>query len=88
MRIDYRKQFPAGAQAMAGLERAVRGAALEPGLLELVRIRASQINGCAYCLAMHNRDARARGEHATRLDAVAAWQEAPFFDERYVILPD
>jgi AhpD family alkylhydroperoxidase len=69
---------------MVGLERAVRGAALEPGLLELVRIRASQINGCAYCLAMHNRDARARGEHATRLDAVAAWQEAPFFDERYV----
>ena len=62
MRIDYRKQFPAGAQAMAGLEQAVRGAALEPGLLELVRIRASQINGCAYCLAMHNRDARAHGE--------------------------
>ena len=77
MRIDYRKQFPAGAQAMAGLERAVRGAALEPGLLELVRIRASQINRCAYC----------RGEHQTRLDTVAAWQEAPFFDERYVIPP-
>src|SRR4051812_15521033 len=73
-----------GPQAMVGLERAVRGAALEPGLLELVRIRASQSNGCAYCLAMHNRDARARGEHATRLDTVAAWQEAPLFDERYV----
>jgi AhpD family alkylhydroperoxidase len=82
MRIDHRKQFPAGAQAMAGLERAVRGAGLEPGLLELVRIRASQINGCAYCLAMHNRDARAHGEHQTRLDTVAAWREAPFFTAR------
>ena len=82
MRINYRKQFPAGAQAIAGLEQAVRGAALEPGLLELVRIRASQISGCAYCLAMHNRDARAHGEHATRLDTVAAWREAPFFTVR------
>jgi AhpD family alkylhydroperoxidase len=82
MRIDYQKQFPAAVQAMAGLERAVRGAALEPVLLELVRIRASQINGCAYCLAMHNRDARACGEHQTRLDTVAAWQEAPFFTAR------
>ena len=79
MRVDYHKQFPAGVQAMASLERAARASTLEPGLLELVRIRASQINGCTYCLAMHNRDARARGEHATRLDTVAAWREAPFF---------
>ena len=82
MRVDYAKQFPAGAGAMASLERAVRASALEPGLLELVRIRASQINRCAYCLAMHNRDARAGGEHATRLDTVAAWREAPFFTVR------
>ena len=82
MRIDYRKVFPAGMRAMAGLERAVHGSTLEAGLLELVRIRASQINGCAYCLAMHNRDARARGEHATRLDTVAAWREARFFTAR------
>ena len=67
MRVDCAKQFPAGAGAMASLEQAVRASTLEPGLLELVRIRASQINRCAYCLAMHNRDARARGEHATRL---------------------
>ena len=87
MRLDYTKQFPAGVSAMVGLEQAVRASTLEPGLLELVRIRASQINRCAYCLAMHNRDARARGEHQTRLDTVAAWQEAPFFDERYVIPP-
>ena len=68
MRVDYRKMFPAGIRAMAELERAVRSATLEPELLELVRVRASQINGCTYCLAMHNRDARARGEHQTRLD--------------------
>ena len=78
MRVDYRKAFPAGVRAMAELERAVHSAALEPELLELVRIRASQINGCTYCLAMHNRDARARGEHQTRLDTVAAWREAPY----------
>jgi AhpD family alkylhydroperoxidase len=82
MRVDYRKAFPAGVRAMAELERAVGSAALEPELLELVRVRASQINGCTYCLAMHNRDARARGEHQTRLDTVAAWREAPFFTTR------
>ena len=84
MRIDYREVFPAGVRAMAELERAVHGSALEPGLLELVRVRASQVNGCTYCLAMHNRDARARGEHQTRLDtyytprerAALAWCEA------------
>ena len=63
-------------------QRAVRSSALEPVLLELVRVRVSQINGCAYCLAMHNRDARAHGEHHTRLDTVAAWREAPFFTPR------
>ena len=82
MRVDYRKVFPEGVQAMVGLERAVRSAALEPELLELVRIRASQINDCTYCLAMHNRDARARGEHQTRLDTVAAWREAPYYTAR------
>jgi AhpD family alkylhydroperoxidase len=82
MRVDYRKVFPEGVQAMAGLERAVRSATLEPDLLELVRVRASQINGCTYCLAMHNRDARARGEHQTRLDTLAAWREAPYYTPR------
>jgi AhpD family alkylhydroperoxidase len=79
MRVDYRKAFPAGFRAMAALERAVHESTLDPVLLELVKIRASQINGCTYCLAMHTRDARARGEHQTRLDTVAAWREAPFF---------
>jgi AhpD family alkylhydroperoxidase len=82
MRADYRKVFPDGVRAMAGLVRAVHGSTLEPGLLELVRIRASQINGCTYCLAMHNRDARARGEHQTRLDTVAAWREASYYTAR------
>jgi AhpD family alkylhydroperoxidase len=82
MRVDYRKVFPAGGRAMAELERAVHESTLEPELLELVRVRASQINGCTYCLAMHNRDARARGEHQTRLDTLAAWREAPHYTPR------
>ncbi len=82
MRVDYHKVFPAGMAAMAELERAVRASTLEPALLELVRVRASQVNGCTYCLAMHNRDARVRGEHQTRLDTVAAWREAPYYTAR------
>lgn len=82
MRVDYRELFPAGVRAMAELERAVRSATLEPELLELVRVRASQINGCTYCLAMHNRDARSGGEHQTRLDTLAAWREAPYYTGR------
>ena len=80
---EYRMaQFPAGTRAMAELEPAVHSAALELELLELLRIRASQINGYTYCLAMHNRDARSRGEHQTRLDTVAAWREAPYYTPR------
>ncbi|HEU5417412.1 MAG TPA: carboxymuconolactone decarboxylase family protein [Streptosporangiaceae bacterium] len=82
MRVDYHKVFPGGMRAMAELERAVHSGTLEPELLELVRIRASQVNGCTYCLAMHNRDARARGEYQTRLDTVAAWREAPYYTAR------
>ena len=82
MRVDYRAQFPEGIAALVMLEAALRTSPLEPALLELVRIRASQINGCAYCLAMHTRDARARGEHQVRLDTVAAWRETPFFTGR------
>jgi AhpD family alkylhydroperoxidase len=78
MRADYHERISAGSRAMAGLEQAVLASPREPGLLELVKIRTSQIN-CAYCLAMRNRDARAGGEHATRLDTVAAWREAPYY---------
>lgn len=82
MRVDYREQFPKGMAALLSLEEALRESSLEPALLELVRVRASQINGCAYCLAMHTRDARASGEDQVRLDTVAAWRETPFFNER------
>ena len=82
MRVDYRVQFPNGVAALVKLEEALRESLLEPALLELVRVRASQINGCAYCLAMHTRDARARGEDQVRLDTVAAWRETPFFTAR------
>lgn len=81
-RMEYGEVAPGARDAMLGLERYVHGSGLEPALLELVKIRASQINGCAYCLDMHTKDARAKGEKEQRLYAVAAWHEAPFFTER------
>ncbi len=82
MRIDYRNVFPGALQAMLGLEDAVHASTLEPELLELVKTRASQLNGCAYCLDMHSKDARARGESEQRLHVLAAWREAPFYSDR------
>jgi AhpD family alkylhydroperoxidase len=67
---------------MYGLERYVRESGLEPSLLELVKMRASQINGCAYCLDMHSKDARAAGETEQRLYTLSAWRETPFFTDR------
>jgi AhpD family alkylhydroperoxidase len=81
-RIDHASVFPAGAKAMVALQRAVDAAGLEPLLLELVKMRASQINGCAYCLDMHSKDARALGESEQRLHLLAAWREAPCYDSR------
>jgi len=82
MRLDYEKAFPDGFDAMLELERAVRKSGLEPLLLELVKLRSSQLNGCAYCLDMHSKDALARGEHEQRLHVLAAWREAPFYNPR------
>jgi AhpD family alkylhydroperoxidase len=82
MRVDYRHVFPAAMKAMSGLEEAVHQSSLEPELLELVKLRASQINGCAYCVDMHTKDARAMGEGEQRLHLVAVWQEAPGFTPR------
>jgi AhpD family alkylhydroperoxidase len=82
MRVDYATAFPDGFKAMLGLEKAVRGSGLEPELLELVKLRASQLNGCAYCLDMHSKDARAQGEDEQRLHVLAAWREAPFYSPR------
>ena len=82
-RIDGPKVAPAAYQAMLGLEMFVRkNSKLEPALLALVKMRASQINGCAYCLDMHSKDARAEGETEQRLYALPAWEETPFFTDR------
>jgi len=81
-RIDVSKVAPEAYQAMAGLQKYVRQSGLEPALLELVRMRASQLNGCAYCIDMHSKDARAAGETEQRLYALDAWCEAPFYTDR------
>jgi AhpD family alkylhydroperoxidase len=69
-------------RAMFGLSGYLARPGLEPSLLELVKLRASQINGCAYCLDMHTKDARARGESEQRIYLLAAWRESPFYSER------
>lgn len=81
-RIDYDSVAPEAVKAHLGVETYVRRSGLAPTLLELVRLRASQINGCAYCVDMHTKDARAAGEAEQRLYAVAVWREAPFFSDR------
>ena len=81
-RMDWKSTAPEGYAAMRGLEIYARRAGLEGSLLELVKTRASQINGCAYCLDMHTKDARAQGETEQRLYALAAWHEAPFYSDR------
>jgi AhpD family alkylhydroperoxidase len=73
---------PASMKAMDSLEAAVRKGSLEPALEELVRLRASQINGCAYCVDMHSRDALAAGDTERRLFGLPAWRETPFFTAR------
>jgi AhpD family alkylhydroperoxidase len=82
VRLSYRTTLPAAMSAMLALERAVHDSTLEPLLLELVKMRASQINGCAHCLDMHSKDARAIGESEQRLHLLAAWREAHCYDAR------
>ncbi|HWF46683.1 MAG TPA: carboxymuconolactone decarboxylase family protein, partial [Bryobacteraceae bacterium] len=81
-RLNYAKVFPEGVNAVLNLEKVIRGSGLEPELLELMKIRASQLNGCAYCIDMHTKDARASGETEQRIYALSAWQETPFFTPR------
>jgi AhpD family alkylhydroperoxidase len=71
-----------GYESLGTLHRRVAYSGLDPRLLELVRMRASQVNGCAFCIDMHSKDARQAGETEQRLYALSAWREAPFFDER------
>ncbi len=79
MRINWSKISPEGDNAMMGLEDFVEQSKLEPKLKELIKIRASQINGCAYCLDMHTKDARTIGESEQRIHVLAAWHEAPMY---------
>lgn len=81
-RLDYRKAAPDAFKAMLDLELAVHRGNLEKSLIELVKMRASQINGCGYCLDMHSKDARAAGETEQRLYVLPAWREAPFYSAR------
>ena len=76
-RLSVNEVDPRAYQAVWGLERYVRNSGLPKALYELIKIRASQLNGCAFCLDMHNRDARAGGEDQRRLDVLSAWREAP-----------
>lgn len=81
-RLNYMKLAPEAARAMYGLGAYLAASGLEHGLLELVKIRASQINGCAYCIDMHTKDARAAGETEQRIYALNAWRETPFYSDR------
>jgi len=81
-RIDVTRVSPGAIKAMRDLQSYVNASALEPSLKELIKIRASQINECAFCLHMHQRDARKAGETQERLDLIGAWREAPVYSAR------
>lgn len=81
-RVSYWKIAPEGLGAFRALQTYVDGCGLEHSLMELVKTRVSQLNGCAYCIDMHTKDARIAGETEQRLYALTAWRETPFFNER------
>ncbi len=81
-RLNYVKISPEGYRAMLGLSDYGKHCGLESPLMELVKMRASQINGCAFCLDMHSQDARAAGETEQRIYLLDAWEEAPFYTDR------
>src|SRR5258708_19119648 len=81
-RIAYTKYSPNALHAMFALEKHLKSSTIEEKLLHLVKLRASQINGCAYCIDMHSIDARALGDTEQRLYALNAWRETPFFTSR------
>jgi AhpD family alkylhydroperoxidase len=81
-RLDLKKASPDGAKAMGELHTFVHRCGLERGLLELVKLRASQINGCAHCIDMHTKELRADGESEQRLYLLDAWRESPFYTDR------
>ncbi len=81
-RLDFKKVSPEAMKAMAGLDAYVRGSGLESSLLHLVKLRASLINGCGYCIDMHTKEARAEGESEQRLYCLSVWDETPFYTDR------
>jgi len=81
-RIEYMELAPGAMKTLYGLEKYLAECGLEPSLIDLIKLRASQINGCAYCIDMHTKDARARGESEQRLYELVAWRETPFYTER------
>jgi AhpD family alkylhydroperoxidase len=81
-RLDFRKASPQADKAMAGLHMFVRNCGLDHSLLELVKLRASQINGCAHCMDMHTKELRADGESEQRLYLLSAWRESPLYSDR------
>ncbi len=82
LRVDYRRVAPGAVQAMLGVENYLRSCGLEKSLLTLIKMRASQINGCAYCLDMHSKEAHTSGESEERLKAIATWRDATCFTPR------
>ena len=81
-RLDFRATAPQAYAAVSGVERYIQSCGLEKSLIGLVKMRASQINGCAYCLDMHSRDARHHGETEQRLYVLTAWRESPLYSPR------
>src|SRR5829696_1185718 len=81
-RLDFLSTTPNVVKAMLGLNKPLSQSGLETGLLDLLYMRVSQINGCAYCLDMHSKDLRAKGETEQRIYTLNAWRETPFFSEK------
>jgi AhpD family alkylhydroperoxidase len=81
-RLDYFSAAPEVVRAMMAMQHSVDNLSLERGLVELVKIRASQLNGCAYCIHMHTTDARKHGESEMRLYLLSAWRESPLYSKR------
>ncbi len=81
-RLDFYKASPGAMKAMSALEQRIAQSGLEKPLVELVRLRASQINGCSYCIALHHSDALTAGMEPRRLATLQVWHETPFFSDR------
>jgi AhpD family alkylhydroperoxidase len=81
-RLNYSKVLPEGMRLMNALDHYSQNCGLEPGLLDLIKLRASQINGCAYCIDMHSKDARTGGETEQRLYNLSIWRETPYYTSR------